>query len=270
MFFFDSNVAKVSVPFSITKVDDKREWYSLTNAKNENVISILMGIYYDFKDKPGSMSMCDNSYLSKSVYAANNINKNDLSCDGVKTTNILKLINKSNNSIIEHNDRSKLLEVRDIKEQLNNTCSRLYSSNIVKHSNMPNLDNTVIYNENYKSPDLSTITSNLFSPTSYRVENDKSNLNLNLTNMNLKFGTNVNTNLNNSKFKNDESEYLTTIDSFLEYKLGDNSTIVNNMEKEELFEITKKLKEKFNQLKDEQEKVRKHREDINKTKDSNI
>jgi hypothetical protein len=142
---------------------------------------------------------------------------------------------------------------------------------------VPNLDNTVIYNDNLKSPDLSTITSHLFSPNSNRVDilknNKYGNIINNLTNINnisnFKDLNNItSSNLNNSKFKNEEFEHINTLESFIDIKFTDvNLTL---LEREEIEGIVKKLKERYNQLKYEQEKIKKQREDINKAKESKI
>ncbi len=159
---FDSDYAKVSIPLNINKIDDKREWYHLKNTKDENVISILLSIYYDIKDK--RESLCDNTFLGKSGF---NI-KNDLSCDIIKkTTNTyLKYMNKTNSSI---NDKSKI-------EHVNNSHHSPNRYTIKKKSSGKNLDKTVMYNDNYKSPDMSLLGGNIFSPPSYRLDNDKSSL----------------------------------------------------------------------------------------------
>jgi hypothetical protein len=157
---FDSDYARVNIPLNINKIDDKREWYYLKNTKDENVISILLSIYYDIKDK--RESLCDNTFLGKSGF---NI-KNDLSCDVIKKTSntYMKYMNKTNSSI---NDKSKI-------ENLNN--SHHSPNRYIKKSSGKNLDKTVMYIDNYKSPDMSLLGGSIFSPPSYRLDHDRSNI----------------------------------------------------------------------------------------------
>lgn len=158
------------------------------------------------------------------------------------------------------------------------------------HIQVHNLDSTVIYNDNLKSPDLSTITSHLFSPNSNRIDNMKNtnkygnvlnnitanNINnlsnfreLNNLTYNNNYISNNISNLNNtSKFKNEEFEHLTTLESFCDIKF--NEVNLTMLEREEIEGIVKKLKERNDLLKYEQEKIKKQRDDINKAKESKI
>jgi hypothetical protein len=235
-------VAHVSIPFTLNKIDDKREWYYLRNQKDENIISILVSIYCDYKDK--NSSVCDTSYIiSKSTM------RNDISCDNVivrkdTNNNYANIINsKSNNSFSDvgnHKNNNKYIEIKD--QFINNShyspnCKFNYSTT---YNKTKNLDNTVLYNENYKSPDLSVVTTNnLFSPYSYRLEE--------------KVGTIKNFEANNN-----------VMDSFIENKLND----INLNNKDECYEVLKRIKEKYGMLKDEQERNSKLIEEINREKES--
>jgi hypothetical protein len=238
MYIFDSIIAKVSIPFTMNKIDDKREWYYLKNSKDENIICLLLSIYCDYKDKNNSMS--EDKYLSKSSNK-----KHDISCDVIKSSNkIINVINKSNNSYIEQGNKTKIIEIKDqILNKINNshlTPNRYLNNSTLKKSK--NTENTVTL-DSAKSPNLSLINSNLFSPNSYRMEIEKSAI-LSKT------------------LKNEE--YLTTIDSVLENKVGE---FIND---DECNNLTKKIQDKYNLLKDDHDRILKIVDDVNREKESII
>jgi hypothetical protein len=153
----------VTVPFGLNNIDDKREWYYLRNQKDDTVVAVLMSIYCDYKDKNTSM-------LDGSNYKSN---KHDISCDvirgpvgGQQTAHHNNKSNNSNNSFAVDMGKTKYTEIKD--QFLNNSA---YTPNKVNYTTYHNkIDNTVIYNDGYKSDN----SYNLFSPYSYRV--DKSNI----------------------------------------------------------------------------------------------
>ncbi len=135
------------------------------------------------------------------------------------------------------------------------------------------LDNTVMYDENYKSPDISSITNNLLSPCSYRVDQEKSNINYNMLNM-----TNLNARLNNSivNFNPGHNKHNLTTDAGHVYMYNQDylNTVDDIFDKtDEKFlpeqeEIVKKIKLKILQIKDEHENLRRIHEDIQREKES--
>jgi len=208
LYFFDSVLGKISIPINLSKLNDACEWYYLKNNKNENIIGVLISMFYDGKEKSllGLGGNPDSSFIGG---GKNLTNKNDISCDILKTntsntTNLfLNIINRTNNNNnlinnsvdnIKINAKSQFIEKNKNKKEDDNNKSNL------------KLDTTMIYDDNLKSPDTS-LTNNLFSPFSCRFENDK--INLNLTNLNSRFLTNQN-NINTSNFINFTTQNIQT------------------------------------------------------------
>ncbi len=108
-------------------------------------------------------------------------------------------MNKTNSSI---NDRSKI-------ENMNNS-HHSPSRHTFKKSSGKNLDKTLMYLDNYKSPDMSLLGGNIFSPPSHRYDNDKSTLRRG-------------------------DDFLTTIESGMDNKIsefvnGDNSIVIKRIQ----------------------------------------
>lgn len=137
MIFLNNILGKVSFNFDISKTDDQRTWVNLKNAKDETVISLLYSIYCDLRvaanntNNNNNLNYNSQSLLDCSYLNSNNKNvKQDISIDVNRNrpNTILKLMNKGNNSVIEtYNKSNEKLEM--IKEQLNNTSSKLCSNN---------------------------------------------------------------------------------------------------------------------------------------------
>ena len=280
LYIFDYQLAKVSIPVNLNKLDDKREWYYLKNAKDENIIGILTSIYCELKTEKSILiekSPNINANNSCIIPNSNQIisNKNDLSYDMYKNnsnnyfSNVINKANTYGNNHITNNINNYSTEQTG-KEILN-------KKRIKNNSEDKNLDNTVEYNENCRSPDISYVNNNLLSPYSYRLENEKTNMNYNMLNM-----TNLNTKLNNSiinfnyntnkhnltsdnihNFKPDFN-YLNTGDSFLDCKLNDEKVSI------EQAEMIKKIKQKVNKINDEQERLKIMNEEIVKNQESKI
>jgi len=203
LYFFDSIIAKISIPINLSKLNDTSEWYYLKNNKNENIIGVLISMYFDSKEK-NNLPLYNNQD-SSFIGGKNMQNKNDISCDILKTNNsntnnlFLNIINRTNNvsSIINNSvDNIKVNAQSQFIE--NNKKRNENSNNYNKHINLK-LDTTMIYNDNLRSPDTS-LTNNLFSPFSCRFENDK--INLNLTNINSRTNNNVSANNNKNNYIN--------------------------------------------------------------------
>ena len=233
------------------------------------MIGVLVSIYCelkpDFSINIGSLpnSNANNSYInSKPSY---NLDKRDSSYD-VKINNsknaIMSIINKSQNN--SFNNIHKIL--------VNNSVDEVKKKEInarPEEDEQTNLDNTIICVENYKSPDLSTVSNNIFSPTSYRGENEKSGYNynvLNLSNLNSKLNTS-NINFNKTILTGDNfnemplNNILNNIDSFSDMKFFEESGDYNQM--------VNKLKCKAAQLQEEKDRIRKLNDDIYKNRESN-
>lgn len=241
-------------------MDDKREWYYLKNSKDENVISILTSIYCEIKSEKSIIIEHANNSCIIPNYSQATKNKNDLSYDLYRNSSNNFLANALNRTHTNVNYGGLNNRSIDEKDNLKNKMRMRKNS-----EDKGNLHNTLVYNENYKSPDLSYMTHNLLSPYSYRIDNDKSNINFNMLNM-----SNLNSKLNNSNFKqnitydnlNNDFQYLNTADSFF-----DNKYIDENITGDQA-EIIKKLKHKMNQVREDQEKLRKINEDIMRNKES--
>lgn len=233
LIIFDSLLAKISIPISVSKLNDTYEWYYLQNNKNQNIIGVLISMYYDSKEKP-SNQLLTNETSFVGVKQLNN--KNDISCDVLKTNNsntnnlFLNIISRTNNVSVINNS------VDNIKLN-NNAQSQFIENNNKKRNEIDKknvkLDATMIYNENLKSPDTS-LANNLFSPFSCRFESDK--MNLNLTNMNSKFNNNdvpttnfLNFNSNNNYFSNQNNSNLNNnrFNNLLEISLNKVSNVMN-------------------------------------------
>jgi hypothetical protein len=235
---FDSILAKVSIPVNPNKLDDKREWFYLKNSKEENLISVLCSIYCEVKS-------------DKTFYLDNNLscvvspqNKNDTSHDIFRNTSC-------NNHVMNRTLQNPNIPFSNVQNILNNINNYSLDENL-KSIKTKNHDNTVIYNENYKSPDLSTITNNhLFSPYSNRVEYERGNL---LSNPQ---SGNFNQTLNVSNLKLNDLNFL-SIESNME----------DGLENVDDQDFVKKMKIKLSQIKDEQEKLKKVGEELLKTKES--
>jgi hypothetical protein len=179
------------------------------------VIGVLVSIYCDYKDK-NSSSMLDSPYITKSTI------KNDISCDVIRGTN--HHFAKSNNSFADVS-KNKYIEIKD--QFLNNSH---YTPNKINYTTYHNkIDNTILYNENYKSPDHSQ---NLFSPYSYRLD--------------------------------EKSHIEPRVDSQLEAKINE----LNINSKEECIEVYRYIKERFSQLKGEQDRNSRILDEINREKES--
>lgn len=233
---FDSQIAKVSIPLNTNKFDDKREWFYLKNS-NENLICILCSIYCESKS-------------DKSLYVENNLsclispqNKNDISYDVLR-----------NNQYMNRTLNNPNMTYSNVQNILNNINNYSLEDN-GKHMKTKNYENTVIYNDNCKSPDMSTITNNnLFSPYSNRGEIERGgNIFSNPQ------STNFNQTINVSNMKLNELNFL-SIDSILD----------ENFENIEDQEQIKKLKIKFCQLREEQDKLKKISQEVFKNKESKI
>jgi hypothetical protein len=281
LFIFDSHIAKVIIPFAINKFDDKREWYYLKNIKEENMVGILVSIYCELKpdfsinienlkNVNTNTTNSNNSYLiSKSAYNAN-VEKRDSSYDlnvNKSKNAIMNMINKSQNN--SYNNIQRILvnnSLDDIKKKEKDKETPIKP----EEDDGLNLENTILCAENYKSPDLSTFSNNVFSPSSYRVEQEKSQINynlMNLSNLNSKLNTS-NFNYNKTTFTGDNfndlplNNILSNIDSFSDAKFYEESGDYTQM--------MNKLKTKAAQLQDEQERLKKLNEEIIKNRESNL
>ena len=155
------------------------------------------------------------------------------------------------------------------KTQLNpniNIITKNETSNDTRESKKKtNLDNTVIYNENYKSPDLSYLTNNLLSPYSYRVDPDRSHINynnynlLNISKLNPQLGNNR----NNMTYDGILSqEYPFTISNYITESFLDENFIENHPE------VINKIKEGLVYIKEEHDKLKKLKEELVKGRES--
>lgn len=252
LYFFDSIIAKISVPINISKLNDSSEWYYLKNKKNENIIGVLISMYYDSLEKScfPIFTNCESSFFA----AKNNQNKNDISCDIIRSNNqttnnlFLNIINRTNNTSFVNNSVDYItLKAQNQSNNVNDKKIEINKSNL-------KLDITMICDDNIKSPDKS-LTNNLFSPFSCRFENDK--MNLNLTNINSRINNNSNSNLINCNSK----ELHHSQNNFIGRKADNRLEISNNCITNELNEneidnenfydlIEKKLELIFNNNKD--------------------
>jgi hypothetical protein len=246
---------------------------------------------------------CNNSYISPGIsnkhgHFTNIVNKNDMSCDmirfsnNVNSGNFFNLMNKNSGSILHSNNNNvtysninhinSILNNMDPSNELNNNHNEILQGENINnisanypntirnfrnnHNNKLNIDNTVIYNDNYKSPDLSTISNNMFSPYSYRIDPEKSQLNFNLTKLNISNNMSS-SNIKMKSMKQEDLEFFTNIDNFLDNKLfGENF----GSTKEECLEIIAKLKQKYIHMKKDEEKIKKAYEEIHKNKESKL
>lgn len=270
LFIFDSQIAKVTIPFNLNKFDDKREWYYLKNVKEENVIGVLISIYCELKPDfsinieniPNANT--NNSYLiQKSSF--NNADKRESSYDVHENkSNVMSIINKSHNNSFNNIQRIVV----------NNSFDDIKKKDIKSKSeedDQTHLDNTIVCADNYKSPDLSTFSNNMFSPASYRNNGDKSHFNynlLNLSNLNQKLNTSNKmfnkTTITTDIFNNEMplNNFLNNVDSFSEVK----NLEENNNDYQELMN---KLKLKAAQIQDEQDRLRRFNDEILKNRESN-
>ena len=121
LYFFDSILAKISIPINPNKLNDACEWYYLQNLKNENVIGVLLSMYCDKKEKPNSPHTPNNDL---SFINGNKNIRNDISCDYVKQSNIntgnlfLNIINRTKNISVINESFDNL--------QLNSNFNNLY------------------------------------------------------------------------------------------------------------------------------------------------
>jgi hypothetical protein len=282
LFIFDSHIAKVTIPFAINKFDDKREWYYLKNQKEENMVGILISIYCELKPDFSinietmkninaiTLNSNNNSYLiSKSAYNVN-LDKRDSSYDANtnKSKNaITNMINKSQNN--SYNNIQRILVNNSLDDLKKNEKNKEVFIKQDEDDGL-NLENTILCGENYKSPDLSTFSNNMFSPTSYRKDQERSQINYNLMNL-----SNLNSKLNTSNFNYNKSAFIG--DNFNDLPLNNNICNVDSFSDIKYFEdtgdyssqIINKLKIKVTQLQDEQERLRKLNEDILKNRESN-
>lgn len=235
LFIFDTTLAKITIPFS--NIDNK-EWYYLKNEKDENVIAVLTSIYIENSAK--SNSVCDNDNMIFSNLNGNNSylthnNKNDISCDVVRTNTSNRFISIINKNNVTYNGVNNINSILN-----NNSVDDIYIKDS-KDTRKTNLDLTMVLHD--KSPDVSSITNKLFSPYSYRVENNDGNLNINSSKLN---------------FDN--------LDLSIENKLFD-ETNANTLTKEDVSDLFNKIKRKFKLLNEERERTNKFKDDIVKNKD---
>lgn len=234
------------------------------------MIGVLVSIYCELKpdfsiniESNFNNTITNNSYLisKQSNIKDKRESSYDLKLNSSKNT-IMNIINKSQNN--SFNNLNKIIV---------NTSSDEIKKKEVKsrpeEDEQTNLDNTIICVENYKSPDLSSVSNNIFSPASYRGENEKSAYNynvLNLSNLNSKLNTS-NMNFNKTILTGDNfnemssNNILNNIDSLTDFKLYEESGEYNQM--------ISKLKFKAAQLHEEKDRIRKLNEEIFKNRDSN-
>jgi hypothetical protein len=284
LYIFDTQIAKVSIPVNINKLDDKRQWYYLKNTKEENVISILTSIYCELKSEKSLQSLqLDNSLQNSSCVIQN---KNDLSYDQYRHSsnsnhNFRNVMNKTTaNANLTYTNNLNFLNNYSVDEiGLEN-----------KKQRKNNLDSTVIYNENYKSPEVSLINNNLFSPYSYRIDAEKvrgtgfsytgqmlANLNSRL-NLNNTLTMTINNTINGDLITHSNhgnvhggnvssspfTAMLSNNDSFFDFNLIDENFLMEHPD------VINKIKNKISQIKEEQEKLRKLNEDVFRNKESKI
>jgi hypothetical protein len=246
------------------------------------VISILTSIYCELKSEKSLQSLqLDNSLQNSSCVIQN---KNDLSYDQYRHSsnsnhNFRNVMNKTTaNANLAYTNNLNFLNNYSVDE--------IGREN--KKQRKSNLDSTVIYNENYKSPEVSLINNNLFSPYSYRVDGEKvrgtgfsytgqmlANLNSRL-NLNNTLTMTINNTINgdlitqpnhgNVQGGNVSSSPFTAMlsnnDSFLDLNLIDENFLIEHPD------VINKIKNKISQIKDEQEKLRKLNEDVFRNKES--
>jgi hypothetical protein len=254
LFFFDSEIAKVTIPFNMTIFNDQRQWYYLNNHRGENVIKILISLFCDAlsdnntsKLSQGNIGNISNILSKSNINAShdliNNLHnkKSDISCDVIRnygTNNVFNLLNKTSNQNVNmtynnlnHNFNKNINSI-DIAGA--SVCDVYNYESPMKGKEK--MDNTVIYNANCKSPEMSL---NLMSPVSYRNDGriDKSNLNFSK----MSYTKNMN------ELNDNIMPSLTTFESFL----GDRK--IENVNPNEIINL---LKIKFEKLKDEEERIK--------------
>lgn len=241
LLIFESVIAKVTIPLNPLKSSDERQWYYLKNNKDQNIISVLTSVYFECDRKTPAHN--NSVMLGKSHLR---LNKNDISMDVIrKNHNLTNILNRTNNNLT----------------YINNFNSNTVDYIMGDDDKTPNkLDNTVIYNLDTKSPDMS-LANNLFSPYSYRndtLSQDRSNINLNLN------FSKLNLSLHN-KIIPEQNEYdnvaMTPFDSFVDENKFD------QMDKEEALSF---MKEKYKKLKEEEEKFKMKNEELHKNKESKL
>jgi hypothetical protein len=295
LYFFDSILAKISIPINPNKLNDACEWYYLQNLKNENIIGVLLSMYCDTKEKLNSpQNPTPNNDLSF-INTHKNI-RNDISCDYVKQSNIntgnlfLNIINRTKNISVINESFDNLQLNSNFNGNNNQNNSQMVSlNNSKKKPNHLKLDNSVVSNETIKSPDASH---NLISPYSYRNENDRNNRNNcdsgenrnnNLPNFNYNNSnnnsnichTNTNGNFNIDEFNNEEEfeqirKKLEKVLCNVKDSNSQNPYFIGNGNgiKEELTDVINKLMHKNKTVKEEKLKIAKSKEEIKSHFDS--
>lgn len=268
LYIFDSVIAKVSIPVNISKLNDAAEWYYLKNNKNENLIGVLLSMYYDSKEKPLNQILANEA----SFIAPNAVNnKNDISYDFIRynssnTTNnlFLNVINRTKNISMINESGENNYNTNPNNNNFNNLsvineCQRRNVCNLTNKQN-GNLDNTLIYErETIKNTENEDEKSKI-SPFSCRYENEKINIsqinnlnNLNSNNKENNFVTNINSN-NNSNNKNPiRADYQVKSDNYRDAgnNINNNTYNASNLNnnyfsKENLSDINSDLNDEIN------------------------
>jgi hypothetical protein len=209
----------------------------------------------------------DNSLQNSSCII---INKNDLSYDNYRNNsnhNFRNVLNKTTaNANLTYSNNLNFLNNYSVDE-----------IGIENKKYRKNLESTVIYNENYKSPDMSLISNNLFSPNSYRVDGEKirgtgfSYTGQMLANLNSRLNINNTMNMTmNNTMSNDLTNQIPS-NNLINLNLNDSFLDVNQIDGNYLTEhpdLISKIKNKILLIKEEQEKLRKLNEDVYRNKES--
>jgi len=210
--------------------EDNIEWYSLKSSTDEEMIKIQISIV---------------SHISSSIKKPKSIDID------------MKSNARVNYSIDESNFVHKNQPV--VQKKLNNTVT--FENNVLDKSQSSNLDETIVYDESSKSPDISNICGEFFSPKSKRKP---MKVFLNQTSI-------------KSEKTTEESPHNLTANNYVNINIDKLIDMTNNsstsnyvFDTNKIKEFLKKLKNKELEMKERENKLLKEQEALSNIKGSKI